>query len=278
MGMSTMRASERCDLPGEDLLACADGELRGARRELVEAALAAEPVCRRRLVSFQETGRLLRDGSPLVDDPTGRAAIRARLERIAGQPSSTIQLRPTVAAGALPLLLLLAVIAAGRSSLWGRYGGDPAASNPPPEATRSAAAGPRLTSAWAGGRSLAVCSSPGSNAALGYRATFTVLGLSGAVGGGPACAPVRAGFPPQIQPQLRFPVRAGAPPGWAPASTGYGQPNDARYGFGVGPSGGYVAGRPGAFNRPPFGAAVCAYGSQPGGWQAVVPGTAGACS
>ena len=73
--------TDRCNLPPDDLLAFADGELGGARLELVEAALATSPACRDRLAALERTGRLLRDASPLRDDPAGRAALRARLEQ-----------------------------------------------------------------------------------------------------------------------------------------------------------------------------------------------------
>lgn len=70
-----------CSLSAEDLIAYSDGYLQGGRRELVEAHLAACPHCQERVAAFGEADRLLREGSPLSDDPEGRAEIRARLGR-----------------------------------------------------------------------------------------------------------------------------------------------------------------------------------------------------
>ena len=110
-------ASDRCPLPPEDLLAYADGELRGDHRARVEAALAASPACRRRFAALGATGRLLRDASPLADDPAGRAAVRARLER-ASPRSAMPRLGGIAAVVALPLVLLLALMTTEQSFLW----------------------------------------------------------------------------------------------------------------------------------------------------------------
>lgn len=69
-----------CDLPLEDLIAYAEGGSHTAQKELVEAHLGGCAKCRERLQAFSEVDRTLRDGSPLRDDPVGRAAISARLE------------------------------------------------------------------------------------------------------------------------------------------------------------------------------------------------------
>lgn len=69
-----------CDLPDDELLAYLDGELRGARKEWVEAHRAVCSSCQQRLADFAAVDCLLREGTPLVDDPAGRATLRARAE------------------------------------------------------------------------------------------------------------------------------------------------------------------------------------------------------
>jgi hypothetical protein len=71
-----------CDQYLEDLVAYADGDLRAARRELVEAHLHGCESCRRRLESFGAIDRLLRDETPLRDDTRNRAEIIARAEML----------------------------------------------------------------------------------------------------------------------------------------------------------------------------------------------------
>ncbi len=75
---SSPRQADPCALAGEDLVAYADGELGEDRRLQVEAHLRVCSACRRRLATFRETGLLLREKTPRIDDPAGRAAIRAR--------------------------------------------------------------------------------------------------------------------------------------------------------------------------------------------------------
>ena len=99
-----------CDLPIEDLVAYLDGELRGGRQELVEAHLQACPDCRRRRARFEEVDRLLRESSPLTDDPAGRAAIAARVARQSGASGrARLPLRRAVAVLALLVALSLAL-------------------------------------------------------------------------------------------------------------------------------------------------------------------------
>jgi hypothetical protein len=93
--------SQPCTLPAEDLIAYADGYLSGGRRELVEAHLVACPHCRERLAAFRDVDRLLQEGTPLSDDPEGRAEIRTRLER-ADRPR-----RPVSRLLAAPVLVAL---------------------------------------------------------------------------------------------------------------------------------------------------------------------------
>ena len=70
-----------CDLPIEDLVAYGDGELRNARKEIVEAHIGTCPVCRWRLAAYADVDRVVREGTLATDDAAGRAAIKARLER-----------------------------------------------------------------------------------------------------------------------------------------------------------------------------------------------------
>ena len=99
-----------CDLPIEDLVAYLDGDLRGGRMELVEAHLQACPVCRRRRAQFAEVDRLLRESSPLTDDPAGRAAIAARVAGLTTTGGrARLPLRRAVAVLALVAALALAL-------------------------------------------------------------------------------------------------------------------------------------------------------------------------
>lgn len=95
-----------CTLPAKDLIAYADGYLTGGRRELVEAHLAACPQCRDRKAAFNDVDRLLQKGTPLTDDPAGRAAIRTRLKGETGRSTSSHRLR---VAPVLVMLLALAL-------------------------------------------------------------------------------------------------------------------------------------------------------------------------
>lgn len=95
-----------CDMSAEDLLLYVDGVLGGARGELAEAHLRACPTCRRWMADFAQAERLLRDGSPPIDDPNGRAALRARLLREAGRGRRHPRPLPVAAAILLALLLV----------------------------------------------------------------------------------------------------------------------------------------------------------------------------
>lgn len=100
-----MTTQQSCTVPVEDLVAYADGYLRGGRRELVEAHLATCPHCRERMAAFSKADRLLQDGTPLTDDPNGRAMIRNRLVREASRRGPTPRHLVTV-----PVLLFLLVL------------------------------------------------------------------------------------------------------------------------------------------------------------------------
>lgn len=97
-----------CDLPTEDLVAYADGELPAPRREFVAAHLRDCPACRQRLADFREVDRLLRAASPPLDDPAGRAALRARLAVEATRHSRPPRSRRVLVA--VPLLLALLIV------------------------------------------------------------------------------------------------------------------------------------------------------------------------
>lgn len=95
---------------GEDLVAYADGDLAGQRRDLVEEHLRVCAWCRERLRAFDEVGRIVRAGAPLVDDPAGRASLHARLEAgnpRAAPPTRLPSVRLLVAVSSLALLLAL---------------------------------------------------------------------------------------------------------------------------------------------------------------------------
>ena len=95
------------DVSEADLVAFADGELRGARREVVEAHVQACRRCRERLAAFRASASLVSAATPLVDHPVVVAMVRARLdeaERGGAFP------RPPRAA--LSALVLLAVVLA----------------------------------------------------------------------------------------------------------------------------------------------------------------------
>jgi len=96
-----------CTLPGEDLIAYTDGYLTEGRRELVEAHLRACPHCRARVAAFDDVDRLLREGTPLTDDPNGRAMLRTRLERSGRNPSPRRLLAVPVLAALVILVMLL---------------------------------------------------------------------------------------------------------------------------------------------------------------------------
>ena len=68
------------DVSEADLVAFADDELRGARREVVEAHVQACPWCRERLAAFRASASLVRSATPLVDHPVVVAMVRARLD------------------------------------------------------------------------------------------------------------------------------------------------------------------------------------------------------
>jgi len=106
-----------CGLPALDLLAFADGELPAGREGEVRSALADCPACRRRLAGWRRTAGVLRVATPPRDDPIGRAALRARLERAAARERGGRWRRAAATAAALPLLVLLLLAAADRFDL-----------------------------------------------------------------------------------------------------------------------------------------------------------------
>lgn len=107
----------------EGLLDDADGRPVDGPPPTTAATLATSAPNRARLLRREETGRLLRDGTPLVDEAAGRAALRARLdaERAAlPRPAPPRRLamswrHPGLAVAlttaALPLVLLLTSVA-----------------------------------------------------------------------------------------------------------------------------------------------------------------------
>ncbi|MDP9368653.1 MAG: zf-HC2 domain-containing protein [Chloroflexota bacterium] len=166
--MSSPSQAEPCPLTDEDLVAYADGELAEAHRSLLEAHLAVCSVCQCRLAAFRETGRLLRENTPLIDDPASRATIRMRCVARSDQRRAAW---PNPGLAALALLLFLSLVGergwierGGSSEVVGRAtesaGSNPAA--PVPQATA------RSRHSVRGYAAFAVCESPRFPAASGY--------------------------------------------------------------------------------------------------------------
>ncbi len=93
----------------EDILLYTDGDLRGGRRELVEAHLQHCPYCQRWLAEFEETGRLLRDSTPQEDSTAAHAQIMARIAAETGQRRQSHHPRIFAVLVALALALLIAL-------------------------------------------------------------------------------------------------------------------------------------------------------------------------
>ncbi len=81
-----------CDVAEEDLVAYLEEDLRGARREWVEAHLAACPHCGARLAQFAAVDALLRAPAPFTDEAHAEAALQARWEAMA--PHLTMPMQP----------------------------------------------------------------------------------------------------------------------------------------------------------------------------------------
>lgn len=137
----------RCDLPSEDLVAYADDELDAAGRARLDAHLLACPTCRHRLAAFHEVDRLLRAASPPLDDPAGRAALRARLALETGRRARPSRPRRLLAA-ALILLALAAIsglVVTGTQAGWAHVFRVPASPVPATLPAGQAPPGTRLT-------------------------------------------------------------------------------------------------------------------------------------
>lgn len=74
-----MPRPERRDPSPAELLAYVDGILADGQRASIAAALTASAASRERLRRLEETGRLLRAGTPPLADDAGRACLRTRL-------------------------------------------------------------------------------------------------------------------------------------------------------------------------------------------------------
>ena len=77
----------RCDLPDEDLITVAGGELHGARAEYVELHMSNCPVCQRRLEGFAAVDRLIASSGRGHDDPIHRTEIKARIVELSARPA-----------------------------------------------------------------------------------------------------------------------------------------------------------------------------------------------
>lgn len=70
-----------CDVADEDLVAYADGDLRGARGEWVEAHLAVCAHCKQQYAAFAAVDAILRHAPPPADAPDRGAWMRAYIQR-----------------------------------------------------------------------------------------------------------------------------------------------------------------------------------------------------
>lgn len=77
----------RCDLPDEDLITFAGGELQGARAEYVELHLSNCPDCQRRLEEFAAVDRLIASSGGGNDDPLHRTEIKVRIAELSTHPA-----------------------------------------------------------------------------------------------------------------------------------------------------------------------------------------------
>lgn len=100
-----------CTLRERDLIAILDGEASRA----VAARAAGCAICQGRLAGLRATRLTLRSGTPLRDNPSGRAVLRARLADAAARERGGRRpwRQPTLGRAALPLVLLLLVVAGG---------------------------------------------------------------------------------------------------------------------------------------------------------------------
>jgi hypothetical protein len=105
-----------CDFPKEYLVIYQDGELCGAPLEITEAHLRACRSCRQWLADMAEVDRLLGEAIPIRDAPSGRAALKERIEHL--PPPLPPRSEPFQRGRALIVGLLLLVILAG-SLGWG---------------------------------------------------------------------------------------------------------------------------------------------------------------
>jgi hypothetical protein len=102
-----------CGLDANNLIAYFDGELAPELDRLVADRIARCTACERRLGQMSETRGVLRERTPLPADLAARVAIRSRLAVEARRPAVWWR-RPAIAAMALPVVLLLALLAADR--------------------------------------------------------------------------------------------------------------------------------------------------------------------
>lgn len=70
-----------CDVADEDLVAYADGDLRGAWGEWVEAHLTVCPHCKQRFAAFAAVDAILQQTPLTLDDPHRRASMYAKIEQ-----------------------------------------------------------------------------------------------------------------------------------------------------------------------------------------------------
>lgn len=105
--------TQRCDLPDEELITYASGEMRGARAEYVELHLSSCPDCKRRLAEFDAIDRLIARSAPHGDDPVQRAQIKTRIAEMSARPDQ----RAAFDTWWKPALIVLAVALIGYAFL-----------------------------------------------------------------------------------------------------------------------------------------------------------------
>lgn len=71
--------TQHCGLAEDYIVLYALDDLRGARREYVEAHISGCPECRRKVAEFQGLTRLLQQSVAVADDPLHRAHIKAQI-------------------------------------------------------------------------------------------------------------------------------------------------------------------------------------------------------
>jgi anti-sigma factor RsiW len=97
-------------IAGEDLVAYADGELRGADLARVQTHLRICEECQRRLAADAEVERLIREHLPIIDNPVRRAVLKARIAAEAARRARPWWRKRVVWIGVAIMAALLALL------------------------------------------------------------------------------------------------------------------------------------------------------------------------